>query len=187
MVIGKLVDIEELEGVKRWVHRDGFTDEFRCVIHRQEVNSTVDSTKVDNGKMRAAIILGIRLYLPETHVLVGLWAYEWIPLNKCTLILLVSMLKWKEEKNTSYFKATCPFKIWIWIDENAVVSCGTTSPWWCCPNVFTTHPVDATDIAGCVEHSHSRIEYADVAVKLQIWILQSVQKRYFRIGMKLSV
>jgi hypothetical protein len=43
------------------VHRDGFTDEFCCVIDRQEVNSMVDSTKVDNGKMRAAIILSIRL------------------------------------------------------------------------------------------------------------------------------
>jgi hypothetical protein len=182
MMIGKLVDIEELEGVERWVHCDGFTDEFHCAIDRQEVNSMVDSTKVDNGKMRAVIILSIKLYLPETHVLIGLWAYEWIPLDKCTLILLVSMLKWKEEKNASYFKATCPFKIWIQIDENAVILCGTTSPWWCCPNVFTTHPVDTTDITGCMEHSHSRIEYADVAIELQIQVLQSVLKRCFRIG-----
>ena len=97
------------------------------------------------------------------------YEYHWINAQEYVLFRC-----WNEKKRKTLLWSRVSLKIWIWVDKDTVVSCRTTSPWWCCLNMFTTHTIDAANVTGGTECSNSWVVNMNFAVNLEMsqWIFK---------------
>ena len=157
-MVCKPVDVKKLKGIKQWMHCNGALDKCRVLMCRQEMNSLIDRIKMNNGKMWVTSIICVRFDHPKSCVPIRFGAHMFIPMNQCTRIFSVLMPKWKEKKDTRYYKPTNTFNFGIWVDQNSVIACLAFPPWWWGSDMFMPHASNATDITWGVKSCNSWVK-----------------------------
>jgi hypothetical protein len=79
------------------MHGNCALDKCTVLMCRQEINSSIDRIKMNNGEMWITSIICVLFDHPKSRVLVRFKAHMRIPLNQCTRIFLVLMPKRKEK------------------------------------------------------------------------------------------
>ena len=121
MVIYKVIDIEELECIKRSMHRNRVINKIGILGCRHKMDGSVDIDMNNCNVRLSSVSIDIWLYQPEACVLMTFQAHKRKPLHKSTRVLFVLMPKGEEKKNMSYFKPTRSIDTWISIDQNTGV------------------------------------------------------------------
>jgi hypothetical protein len=129
VVIYEVIDVEELEFIKRGMHRNRAIDETGILGRRHKVNGSKDAIEMNHFNVRLPSIgIDIWLHQPEACVFMGFQAQKRKPLDKSTGVLFALMPKGEEEKNAGYFKPTHSLDTGISTDENSVIACRALSP-----------------------------------------------------------
>ena len=169
-MVHKSIDIKELICIEWWMHCNGVLNRHVVLMCWQEMNSSIN--KMNNSEVGITVVIHVWFNHPKPCVFIRFRAHMWIPLNQCTGIFFVLMLKWKEKKDVHYFKPMNTCNLGIWVDQNSVIMCMAFPPWWCCSYMLAPHASYATDIAWGIKCWNSWVENVNSSLdfrKLSWW------------------
>jgi len=93
MVVDESIKVKKLVFIEGVVHCDRLVDKLSGPCDGHEMDGTKDTANMDDCNVSESVIPEFWLNHPTACIFVGLGTHEGIPLNVCTLILLVVMQK----------------------------------------------------------------------------------------------